>query len=399
MGFIPYILIAILILLAMITIHELGHYIAGSVLKFKITEFAIGFGPVIGIPKFWDKNAMARIRQRAQAAKEFNAQQPGGENPLQDPNAPENIGDISRDYLFRLQWVNKKKEKISIRLLPLGGYCAFKGEDDGTEGIDSFNSHKPWQRLIVQGSGAVFNIVSALIFSIIFIAVIGFSVPQVNKIYDTSVNAGILQEEDTIVSVNGKDVSVLNGFSELMAGSKAGDVYEMTIIRNGKEIVEQVTISEYTVEVDGETVTNTGIGIGITWQPQKLGFFETIGTAFPFTGKLSVLILKSFGDLLTGKIPLNQIGGPVTTIRQMGEMTQDNFSSIFILLPLLAANLGIFNLFPIPALDGARMVFTTIEWVRGKPVNRNVEAWIHFCGFILLLGSVLLVDFLNIFFL
>lgn len=124
-----HILLAILVLLFMVTIHEFGHYTAGVLLKFKINEFAVGFGPVVAIPKFWDKSAMERIRTRKQAARA-------------EGYVPEPVKVVNQDYLFRLQRTNKRGENISLRWFPLGGYCAFAGEDDA-ETAGSFNAQKP----------------------------------------------------------------------------------------------------------------------------------------------------------------------------------------------------------------------------------------------------------------
>ena len=111
-----YILLAIVVLLFMVMIHELGHYVAGKILKFKINEFSVGFGPKL------------------------------------------------------LQKTKKNGEKITLRALPLGGYCAFEGEDEeGNETPEAFNNQKPWKRLIVLFSGAFFNFLSGIIFSFILL--------------------------------------------------------------------------------------------------------------------------------------------------------------------------------------------------------------------------------------
>ena len=89
------------------------------------------------------------------------------------------------------------------------------------------------------------------------------------------------------------------------------------------------------------------------------------------------------------------MGGTVTTIVTIAEVTQTNIASLLLLIPLISINLAVFNLLPFPALDGARMVFVTIEWIRGKPISRKIEGIIHFIGLLVLLGFVLLVDILH----
>ena len=101
------------------------------------------------------------------------------------------------------------------------------------------------------------------------------------------------------------------------------------------------------------------------------------------------------GDLFTGQLSIRSLGGPVTTIKVMAETTQQSYSYLLILIPVIAVNLAVFNLLPIPSLDGARMIFVLIEWIRRKPINRNVEAYIHTIGLFLLLGFVVVVDILQ----
>lgn len=358
-----YILLAILILLLMVTIHEFGHYIAGRILGFKINEFSIGFGPAI------------------------------------------------------FQRENKRGEKISVRAFPLGGYCAFEGEDDGETPKETpkpnvfeeyekpkepkpqntglkFNEQKPWKRIIVLISGALFNIISGFIFSIIFIAVAGNSLPVIDEIYDTP-NAYLLQKGDVIIAVDNQELSILNSLTELLARKKLDQTFTLTVLRNGVEKDIEVKKVEYFYELDGEQKKTSGIGIGIgDYVRKRYSFFESIGYAFPFTLKMAGAILSAFGDIFRG-IGLDQLSGPVSTVTEIAKMTQASLYNALILLPLISINLGIFNLFPIPALDGSKVVFTLIEWIRGKPINRDIENTIHFVGFILLLGLIILIDLLK----
>jgi regulator of sigma E protease len=99
--------------------------------------------------------------------------------------------------------------------------------------------------------------------------------------------------------------------------------------------------------------------------------------------------------LFTGQVPVTQMTGTIGTIDEMAKMTQMNWRNLFLLLPLIASNLGIFNLLPIPALDGSKVVFTTIEWIRKKPVSRKVESYIHMFGLFTLLAFVIVIDVLH----
>ena len=88
--------------------------------------------------------------------------------------------------------------------------------------------------------------------------------------------------------------------------------------------------------------------------------------------------------------------GPVSTIGFMAEATQMDWRNLLVLLPLIASNLAVFNLLPIPALDGSKVVFAIIEWIRKKPINRNVEAYIHFAGFAFMILFVILIEILQL---
>ena len=108
------------------------------------------------------------------------------------------------------------------------------------------------------------------------------------------------------------------------------------------------------------------------------------------------VILKGFWQIISGQVALNQLGGPISTISMISSISQSGFANFLILLPLLGANLAVFNFLPLPALDGAHVIFTTIEWIMGKPINRKVENYIHFFGLIALLAFVVIVDIVHL---
>lgn len=332
-----YIVLAIVVLLMMVTIHEFGHYTAGKMLGFKINEFSIGFGPAL------------------------------------------------------LKKKKKNGELFSIRAVPLGGYCAFDGEDTQSESETSFMKQKPWKRLIVLFFGGFFNILSAIIFSVILLVSVGYDIPTVTKIneIDGMIQSN-LQVNDTIVAVDGVKISYINGndFNTLISKYNGGDDFTVTVVRDGEKqdiILTMLTNSE------GKSL----LGINIKSTPYS--FWESLLYAVPFTFKLAWEILKIFGLLLIGKIPLSGLGGPITTVAQMATLSMQGISNFLVLLPLIAVNLGVFNLLPIPALDGSKMVFTTIEWIRGKPINQKVENYIHTIGLILLFALVIIADLYQIF--
>ena len=141
----------------------------------------------------------------------------------------------------------------------------------------------------------------------------------------------------------------------------------------------------------------TATGLGVALQYSKASVKEAFKYCIPYTGELSWSMIGAFGDMITGKVHVTEISGPIGTINQMANFGMQNWRYLLLFLPLIAANLGIFNLLPIPALDGAKVVFTVIEWIRKKPVKREVESMIHFIGLVALLLLVVTVDLIGLF--
>ena len=315
-----YVLLAIVVLLFMVMVHELGHYIAGKILKFKITEFSIGFGKAI-------------------------------------------FSHTSK----------KTGEKFSLRIFPLGGYCSFYGEeDDGTaENLDKsdknivdiqnndgvpFNSQKPWKRIIVFLAGVTMNFLTAILFSWILLCTVGYDVPQIID-YSSTINVdengqSIFQEGDVITHVNGQKIDFAFGvnFNTAISNQKeaakefyesdnytGGDyVFDMTVRRDGERVVlENVKIvQEVVTETDsetGEVKTSYVYLMGlestedkVCTQAYKYGFFEGLGRSFSMAFGFAWVVLKSLWMLITFQIPITEMGGTITTIATMAEYTAIN---------------------------------------------------------------------------
>ncbi len=412
MTYIGYILLAIVVLLLMVTIHELGHYTAGKILKFKINEFSVGFGKAL------------------------------------------------------FSKTNKAGEKVSLRLIPLGGYCAFEGEDeDKPDNPEAFNNQKAWKRLIVTISGALFNLIAGFIFSFIFLLAYGYQdVVKIDTIKDNATGVANLQVGDVVVKVNDKKCSFItdNYFNNLIADVDDESDIKLTVKRDGKKVdiivnksLSDAYISTLNTEAIGTTLVDIKKGdkivsingqaydgdydtflnvydnlgdeqfdmvinrdgkeitvqakkayfevqelhlLGVGTVPYKYSFWEALAWAIPFTFGWAWKVLVILFNLIIGKVALTAVGGPIATISTMATVTQASFANFFLLLPLISANLAAFNLLPFPALDGARSVFIIIEWIRGKPINRKVEGYIHLVGLFVLLAFVVLVDVLYLIF-
>ncbi len=346
----------------MVTVHEFGHYIAGKLLKFKINEFAIGFGP----------------------------------------------------KLFK-RTSKKSGEAFSLRLFPLGGFCAFAGEDTEEEGERSFNSKAPWKRILVLLAGPLFNYILALLLILISMAAFGQPVFKAGAVApyegaEAEIYAEYsLSDNDVILSVNGRNIYLVTDFVAALNGKKAGEEVQALVVRG--EQTENITL-KLRADCDFASSSDTSkvwraLGIG-TYVAEngasyynvgavnyRFGFFQTIGRSFAYSGRIAGTIFKVLGELLTGRLGISAMGGPVTTIKVTSELASQSVQSFLEIAAYIGVNLAVFNLLPIPALDGSKVIFCLIEWIFKKPVPRKIEAIIHTVGFILILAFAVIIDVLQ----
>ena len=374
------VLLAVVILLVMVTIHEFGHYIAGKLLGFKINEFAVGFGPAL-------------FKRRSK----------------------------------------KTGELFALRAIPLGGYCAFDGEDEVEEPQtkeepfdeletekdggrvetneetypepkgERFNDQPPWKRIIVLVAGATMNYILALFLIVLMFACLGRPVYKVAELMpeESAVQtADTLQVNDTILEIDGKRVYMITDYMDILDGKGKGDTVSLTVLREGEEREVRLTLQK---DADFVNMSDTGtllyaMGVNSMYAvTDKDGFFQTVGSSLAYSVKIGGTVLRSLGELLTGKLGMDAMGGPITTIKVTSEVASSSLMSFLNIAAFIGVNLAVFNLLPVPALDGCKVIFCLIEWIRKKPVNRKVEAMIHFIGIIFLFGFAILVDLLQLF--
>jgi len=422
-----YIILAIVILLMMVVIHEFGHYIAGKILGFDITEFSVGFGPKLLQKRLknGEKFTLRAIPLGGYCAfVDEDGKMQQEEQKTQDPFDDRQTSSTNQAGVVKSSQVSIGSNSEAIGSLT-GGESAADTDLANTQTQTgdvkkvqkSFVQQKPWKRLIVLVAGAGFNFVSAIIFTFIYIAVVGFATPSVVQIYtDPNGNAyNPLQLGDQIIAVDGRNIDVMNTYNDVIAKAEkswiasGGKLEELkvnfTIKRQGnhinievqrQQIIQQDTEGNVIVDDNGQPMTYNGFGFSNTSIQQKVGLGTAFANSVPLTFKFSWMVLGSLGGLFTGAVGLTDMTGPFSTIGTMAQVSAANPLNILVLLPLIAANLAIFNLLPIPALDGSKIVFTAIEWIRRKPINRKVENMIHFAGIILLFGFVIFIELLRL---
>ena len=350
-----YIILALLLLAILITVHEFGHFLAARAMKIEVREFAIGMGPKL-------------------------------------------IG-----------WKSKKYETdFSIRAIPLGGFCAFYGEDDAKgESKDdprAFPKQNVWKRLFVILMGPVMNFVLAFVVGTVFFWVNGVETvtgidPYIAEVMAAgpAYSAGI-QAKDVVTEING--VNMLDGTQTTLLDAignwKEGDAPLRMTIRRGEETFE----TELTpIWDEKEQKMRIGVTVGgkyrVETEPETfLGGFKD---SWEWCGYASGTMLRALKDLVTKGEGLDQTAGPVGIVTMVSNEVQENGLRAFIeLLMVISINLGLMNLLPIPGLDGSRLVFGLVEVVRRKPVPPEKEAMVHLAGMVVLFGFMIFITFKDI---
>ncbi len=332
------VIIAILVFGVIIIIHELGHFLVAKANGVKINEFSFGMGPA----------------------------------------------------LFGF---TKGETRYSVRAFPLGGYVSMEGEDEDSEDERSSGKKKWWQKLLIVVAGAVMNLILGLIILMCLTfpndAIGTTTLAQFNE-GSQSQSAG-LQIDDKIVKINNSAVHIdMDIVYELMLDHD-GKV-DMVVERDGERVEVPNVQFAMTQDEDG----NQFVNIDFKVYAQENSFFKSLERSFYWTGGIVKVVWRSLIDLVTGNFSLNQLGGPVRVADELAQASSAGWDSLLLMVAFITINVGVFNLLPLPALDGGRLIFIIIEGVRGKPVPAKYEGWVHAAGFILLILLMVLVTFNDI---
>lgn len=335
----------LVILSVLVVIHEFGHFIAARIFGVSVEEFGLGFPPRAAILKKGEQTT------------------------------------------YTLNW------------LPFGGFVKLKGEQGESHDADSFVAQAIWKKIIILGAGVFMNLAFAVL---VFTGGYTFGVPQsvegvagassmrdfriqvINVRSESPAQKAGLQSGDIITSISGQTFTAISGIQQYV-GVREGTALAVEIQRNGSSL--SMNISPQKLGSNGPV----GFGVGLVAlatisYPIHIAFWESVKT----TGVLVKSIFVTLGSAFK-KREFDGFVGPVGIAEHAAQAAKLGISYLLNLMALISVSLAIFNVLPIPALDGGRILFAIIEKVRGRTLKAEVENTIHFVGFALLLLLLVLV--------
>ena len=346
-----YILAAILVFGVLIAVHELGHFMAAKACGVRVNEFSIGMGPAL-----WKKQ--------------------------------------------------KGETQYSLRLLPVGGFCAMEGEEEDSDDPAALNNQGFWAKLLIFAAGAAMNFIAGLlIILMLYAGAKAFYEPVITDFADGCPleSAEGLQTGDRIVRIDGERVYVYSDIRLLLGLNKTG-VFDLVVERNG----EKVTLTDFPMapqtytDQNGASYTSYGLYFGA----EK----ATLGRKLSYTWNNAVdfvrLVRLSLQMLLTGEAGVKDLSGPVgigsviTDVGQSSSSASAAVRNIAYLAAMIAVNLAVMNLLPLPALDGGKIFFMVVNAISMAVIKKQIplkyENYIHFAGLVLLLALMALVTFSDV---
>ena len=328
MGFVTAIY-AIVVFCVLIMVHELGHFFAAKLTGVQVNELSLGMGP----------------------------------------------------KLFEHQG---KETLYTLRLLPIGGFCAMEGEDEESENERAFSNKSAPARALVIVAGAVMNVLLAVT---ILSAIAGYTGIASTELKDVTegkpaYQAGI-RPGDEIIEVNGEKVNFFVEARNLIMMSE--DTVELVVRRGNQKVYASIPVE---LSEDGYPII--GIEAVVTKNPLTAIHYGAVATV-----DMGKSMVGFIAQLFTGQSSVNELTGPVGIVSAIGQQARYGFIYVANLAALISLNLGIMNMLPLPALDGGRLLFIIINGITGKAVSEEIEGKIHFVGLLLLfalMAYVLLQD-------
>ena len=351
MTTILYILVAILIFGVLIAVHELGHFLAAKACGVTVNEFSIGMGPAL--------------------------------------------------------WKKQKGETLyALRAIPCGGFCAMEGEDEDSDNPHALYRQGFWAKLVIFAAGAFMNFVTGLvILLILYSGAKAFYDPTITAFADgcpLEAENG-LQVGDTLLSIDGERVYMYSDVG-LLLGLNQDGTFDLVVRRNG----EKVTLKDFPMEKaeyldqNGQPYTGYGLLFGVKEATVGDRLANSWNNALDFVR----LVRLSLKMLVTGQAGLRDLSGPVGIVSTMTEVGQSSanvaaaIENIAYLAALIAVNLAVMNLLPLPALDGGKIFFLVVNALCMLTIRKKIpekfESYVHLAGFALLMLLMLVITFQDV---
>lgn len=345
-----YIIVGILFFGVLIAVHEGGHFLAAKSLDVQVNEFSIGMGPGI----------------------------------------------------FKKQ---KGETLYSLRILPFGGYCAMEGEDEENGNPRAFSAKALWKKLIILVAGPAANLLAGfLILVVLFSTVPAYNVPVISDFLEGFPCAGEegLMPGDRILSVNGKRVAVYADVSMRLSAAGEGPK-DIVVRRNGEKVLlKDLPLNPREYDYNGKTTTM----YGLIFSKEEATFAGALRESLATCDYFSRSVWQGLAMMAGGQVGLQDMSGPVGIVTYLGEAGSQSadmaagLRNVCYIVALIAVNLAIMNLLPIPALDGGRVFLLLVGAVyrlfTRRELNPKYEAYLNAGGLVLLLMLMAVITFSDI---
>ena len=346
------IIFGILLFSLLIFVHELGHFVAAKLSGVQVNEFSMFMGPAI-----WKKQ----------------------------------VGETL----------------YALRCIPIGGYCAMEGEDADTDNPRSFQKAAWWKRLIILVAGSAMNLLAGvLLFAVLFLPGNEIKIPAITEFTDCCIfnHENGLQTGDEIVELDGERIYVIGDVSMILQLNQTTH-HDIVVIRDGQRLeFTNLEMGHIHLDEEGQQYIHYGFSFG---ELRTVGFLDKVKYVGAVTVDNVRNVRLSLQMLFSGKAGVKDLAGPVGIVDMMTDVAETSATSWIAFLNMLsfggmiAINLGVMNLLPIPALDGGRVVglllTTAVEAVTKKKIDPKYEGYLHGAGMILLLALMAIILFKDIF--